>query len=214
MVNELMQQAVESGDDMNAILLQQKIVWTVCKSTVGEPTVLSVLSVVHTERTWRSLVSSVEYLLRNGLSYFLGSRGVTLLRHVLWPEISKQGDPEENVRLDFAKRLLALGYGRREVHPAGLQILDENLEATRLEHRTRSFQIEGHTDDFQLLVKCYDTACLTLQQLARIAVRRAVGGSDFARRVRSLQTQLAPSLLEYVADPMKVPERDFSREFC
>ena len=47
MVNELAQQAVESGDDMNAILLQQKIVWTVCKSTVSEPTVLSVLCRSH-----------------------------------------------------------------------------------------------------------------------------------------------------------------------
>ena len=199
MVNELVQQAVESGDDVNAILLQQKIVWTVRKSTVDKPTVLSVLSVVHSVRTWRSLVSSIAYLLRNGLSYFLGSRGVTLLRHLLWLEIPIPVDPEENVRLDFAKKLLALGYGRREVHPAGLQILDENLEATRLE-------LEG--------LKCYDKAVLTLQQLARIAVRRAVGGSGFARRVCSLQSQLPPSLLEYVADPMKLPERDFSREFC
>ena len=197
-----MQQAVESGDDVNAILLQQKIVWTVSKSKVGQQTVLSVLTVVHSVCTWRSLVSSVAYLLRNGLSNFLGSRGMTLLRHV-WPKISTPGDPKESMRLDFAKKLRSLGYGRREVHPAGLQILDENLEATR---RTRSFK--GQKDDFQLL-----TALLTLQQLARIAVRRTVGGSDFARRVRSLQSQLPPSLLEYVADPMKMPERDFSCEF-
>ena len=209
MVNELVQQAVESGDDVNAILLQQNILWPLCM-----PTVLSVLSVVNTEQTWRFLVSSVAYLLRNGLSYFLGSRNVTLFRNLLWPEFSIPVDPKENIRLDFAKKLLALGYGRREVHPAGLKILDENLEATRSELRTRSFNIVGHRGDFQQLVKCYDTACLTLQQLARTAVRRAVGGSHFVRRIDTLKSHLPRCLFEYVADPMKLPERDFSREFC
>ena len=51
------------------------------------------------------------------------------------------------------------------------------------------------------LVARFDAGPLTLQQFARIAVRRAVGGEHFAKRIRSISPHLPPLLLEYVADP-------------
>lgn len=53
------------------------------------------------------------------------------------------------------------------------------------------------------LVNTVRNGPLTLQQLARIAVRRAVGGSHFAPRIVSLKKALPISLFDYVADPMK-----------
>ena len=50
----------------------------------------------------------------------------------------------------------------------------------------------------------FDESPLTLQRLARIAVRRAVGGAGFARQVRQLTGLIPPALLQYIADPTEL----------
>ena len=61
-------------------------------------------------------------------------------------------------------------------------------------------ECESEFSDMQHLVDYFDTGLLTLQQLARIAIRRAVGGIDFARRIRKIAYLTPPPLLQYVAD--------------
>lgn len=60
---------------------------------------------------------------------------------------------------------------------------------------------EEEKQEVRALVDRFDAAPLTLQQLTRIAVRRAVGGEHCASRVRSLSANMPPLLLNYVADP-------------
>ena len=45
----------------------------------------------------------------------------------------------------------------------------------------------------------FDAGPLTIQQLARIAIRRSVGEIDFERRVRALDSLLPTPLFKYVA---------------
>lgn len=50
------------------------------------------------------------------------------------------------------------------------------------------------------IVDEFDSGPLKLQQLARIAIRRAVGGIYFKRRVRAIAPLLPPPLFKYVAE--------------
>ena len=54
--------------------------------------------------------------------------------------------------------------------------------------------------ELHFLIDHFDSGPLTLQQLARIAVRRAVGGADFARQVRRIASHIPPLLFDYVAE--------------
>ena len=103
----------------------------------------------------------------------------------------------------IARQLLALGYCRRELHPAPLTLLDENLNIMRLTFE--SYQsLASHIGLLKSLEKLLHAGPLSLQQLARIAIRRAVGGVDFARQVNRLKGRIPPPLLEYVADPTEL----------
>lgn len=103
-------------------------------------------------------------------------------------------------------QLLALGYGRCEVHPVGMELVDERLEAARLELRanTRPVVPGVRAEELANVLNSNDKVPLTLQQLARIAVRRAVGGSNFGLHVLSLKSHLPPILFESVENPMKL----------
>lgn len=95
----------------------------------------------------------------------------------------------------IARQLMALGYGRRELHPDCENLLDENLDET---HKQISRWI---SHELRLLVRLFDSGPLTLLQLSRIAVRRALCASFFAGRVQLLSSYLPPLLLQYVANP-------------
>ena len=115
----------------------------------------------------------------------------------------------------IAYQLLALGYARRELHSGDLPVRNESLEFTRdlisFQHNHPEYKSEYR--HLQRLVDHFDAGPLTLQQLARIAIRRAVGGVDFARRIRKLAHLTPPPLLRYVADAdellnLKFKQRD------
>lgn len=99
----------------------------------------------------------------------------------------------------IAYQLLALGYGRRELHAqlADLPLLDENLKQTRefIHSCSRFFPKECHK--LRRLVKYFDAGPLSLEQLSRIAIRRAVGGVFFKRHMRSISKRLPPPLFVY-----------------
>ena len=105
----------------------------------------------------------------------------------------------------IARHLLALGYGRRELHPGDLPVREEHLCLTRdtlyvLEEVDSDGKWKSEFRDLQQLVDHFDAGPLTLQQLARIAIRRAVGGVDFARRIRKIAHLTPPPLLKYVTE--------------
>ena len=54
--------------------------------------------------------------------------------------------------------------------------------------------------ELQLLIDHFDEGPLTLQQLSRIAIRRAVGGADFVRKVRRIKSHIPPLLFDYVTE--------------
>ena len=109
----------------------------------------------------------------------------------------------------IARQLLALGYGRRELHPAPLPLLDENLN----DMRRASARLVPPKRKRELLLKSlveeFRAGPLSLQQLARIAIRRAVGGADFARKMNRLAGCIPPALLQYVADPTELMLSDY-----
>ena len=98
-------------------------------------------------------------------------------------------------------QLLALGYGRRELHPGCLPARDERLKRTR--HSIVKLT-SCHRDatsarrELQALVDQFDAGPLTLQQLARIAVCRSIGSIHFERYVCELSSVLPPTYFKYV----------------
>ena len=107
----------------------------------------------------------------------------------------------EKYCIRIAHQLLALGYGRRELHPGDLPVRDEHLKVTRMTGvEISDGKWEYEFRDVQQLVDHFDAGPLTLQQLARIAIRRAVGGVDFARHIRKIAHLTPPPLLKYVAE--------------
>ena len=154
-------------------------------------------------------------LLRNGLSFFYGNFnggygsdfGYVYDTHEfdIWREFGLLGilvftRVKRCIRIVY--QLLALGYARRELHPGDLPVRNENLEFTRdlisFQHKHPDYKSDYRC--LRRLVRHFDAGPLTLPQLARIAIRRAVGGVDFARRVRKLAHLMPPPLLRYVAD--------------
>lgn len=169
-------------------------------------------------------------LLRHGVSFFLGERNVNslqvkfrlsfymLLRYAPSSTNPEQLDFENASFLDrlfyacgvrrrefcrgIAWQFLALGYGRRELHPDGVPLFDEHLDCTREAHN--SDPDDYCAAELQALVDRFDSGPLSLLQLARIAVRRAVGGKYFVRQMSELVSSLPRSLFEYVADPTEL----------
>ena len=104
----------------------------------------------------------------------------------------------------IAWQLLARGYGRCELHPASLALLDENLDDMRRVLASLSSPMRQRELLLKSFVVLFRVGPITLQQLARIAIRRAAGGVDFARQVNRLAGDIPPALLKYVADPTEV----------
>lgn len=115
----------------------------------------------------------------------------------------------------MAAQLLSLGYGRRELHAFELPPFDNNLVAMRIALKNGQLDSTGDSTstrqndvshELQSLVQKFDSGPLTLQELSRIAIRRAVGGVDFARRVRSetITQRLPPALFDYVSNPTEL----------
>ena len=169
------------------------------------------------------------FLLRNGLSFFYGvplSSG-DANRMFQWKGLVSQrafewGSP--SLMLPFfqlskcysyapfvggiVRQLLALGYGRRELHPAPLALFDENLDDMRRELARLSFPFRRRGKLLKLLVEQFSAGPLSLQRLARITIRRDVGGADFSRQVKRLAGRIPPPLLEYIADPTELMPSD------
>ena len=176
------------------------------------------------------------FIMRNGLSFFyrdpFGEQYCKFGDHFslfgrLFTTASIQLFQKESLLIvrRLCHRLLALGYGRRELHPGDLFIPDERLRHTRrfielcdndlrnamlnpfpLSDRQWSHQLLKRCQstlivrrELQALVDQFDAGPLTLQQLARIVIRRAVGGIHFELRVRTLSALLPRPLFKYVA---------------
>ena len=162
---------------------------------------------------WINLHNILKFLLDNGLSFFYNpiylNRGYnhrqtceSLLKPLEWRHLPF---PLVPLARAIALQLLALGYGRRELHTGSFQAREANLSATRSSVAFYAFMPDKKDLKtrrlLQSLVDHFDAGPLTLQQLARIAVRRAVGGADFARRVRRIKSHIPPLLFDYVAKP-------------
>ena len=102
----------------------------------------------------------------------------------------------------MSHQLLALGFGRPELHAGRHEAFDARLVYTR--QMTQLLNSAGSTEraaKLQQLIDCFDCGPLTLMQLSRIAIRRVLGGSLFEKRVRKLEVALPPLLFRYVSDP-------------
>ena len=158
------------------------------------------------------------FLLRNGLSFFYKSTIRNSEKHWQWesdnanisllqPLFLHHSRMPEGFFRGIAQQLLALGYGRRELHPAPLPLHDERLDDTwrELQRFSKTFSnISNLAHELQSLVQHFHEGPLSLKRLSRIAVRRAVGGADFARQVGRLAGYIPPALVEYVADPTEL----------
>ena len=166
----------------------------------------------------------ISFLLRNGLSFFYispirnsenrrsrwkcesESANKSLLRPLFLhhPPMPEAFLP---IARGIARQLLALGYGRRELHSAPLPLHDEHLDdaCRALESFSETLTNKSHfTDELQSLVQHFREGPLSLQRLTRVAVRRSVGGADFARQVKRLVGLIPLALVQYVADPTEL----------
>lgn len=183
------------------------------------------------------------FLLHNGLSLFLGGRCTNTNAALNTEDFPNFGEWCSELKLNsffnvlfsvvraeqrlfcrgIAVQLLALGYGRRELHPDGVPLFDEHLNVTREAVRDKLHRRDMYTyhewncedveeiewceyctTEMQALVDRFDAGPLSLLQLLRIAVRRAVGGIHFVRRLRTITRLLPPALYDYVADPTEL----------
>ena len=163
----------------------------------------------YTDEDSRNILRYTKLILRNGLSFFYGDVVSHHSDFRYCYSIDKEFGligmlifTQAKCCIRIAYQLLALGYGRRELHPGELTVRDEHLQLTRdnLYYSYEEGECESESRDLQQLVDHFDAGPLTLQQLARIAIRRAVGGIDFARRIRKIAYPTPPPLLQYVAD--------------
>ena len=158
------------------------------------------------------------FLLRNGLSFFYISpmrNPEKIPAHWEWELYSANKSLLQPLFLQhprmpegllpfargIAQQLLALGYGHHELHPAPLPLLDKQLDDTC---RALALNQSEWKKELKSLVHIFSEGPLSLQRLSCIAVRRAVGGADFARLVRRLAGHIPPALVQYVADPTEL----------
>ena len=147
----------------------------------------------------------IQFLLRNGLSLFLGDPrdakdGPSLLDELV--SVSYKFEELYQWGRGIAAQLLALGYGRRELHPSDAIPFDEHLDATR--RAADDAEPQWHRGELRAFVARFDSGPLSLTHLARIAVRRAVEGGEFARRIRRLSPRLPRGLFKFVSDPTEL----------
>ena len=157
------------------------------------------------------------FLLRNGLTFFYGDsipgrdsdwdelmnwRWYT--RSLLRPLFCRLSTRYVPFVGGIARHLLVLGYGRREQHPAPLALLDENLDNIRRANARLSSPKRQRELLIKSLVELFCAGPLSLQQLAHIAIRRAVGGANFTRQINRLAGRIPLALLQYVADPTEL----------
>lgn len=154
----------------------------------------------------------LKFLLSNGLSYFYDTSFVnSKISESLFMSFFKVSNETLLLARGIPLQLLVLGYGRSEVHTVGFRLRDAGLDELRHElsyalinnnnPRFLGRLITEHSAiEIQSLIEYFDSGPLTLQQFARIAIRRAVGGADFARRVRSISACIPPLLFQYVAE--------------
>ena len=146
--------------------------------------------------------------LRCGFSYFVScpvpafDGRYTSLFYVLYLDYYP-----DNVEIidGMSHQLLALGFGRPELHVGPHETFDARLAHTR--QRAQMLSSEGDTEraaKLRLLVERFESGPLTLTQLSRIAIRRAIGGSLFEKRVKELDGKLPPLLCRYVSDPTEL----------
>lgn len=169
---------------------------------------------IDSSREWIRLHKILKFLFENGLSFFYYT--IYHPRRDLYPDVdnlisesllnplewSEFALPLLPLARGIALQLLALGYGRRELNTGSYPVRDANLSATRelVAFYINENEMEARRE-LQSLIDQFDAGPLTLQQLARIALRRAVGGVDFARRVRRIKSIIPPPLFDYVAEP-------------
>ena len=146
------------------------------------------------------------FLFSNGLSYFYGQRKHTFFCKRFWGEYKTNVKVGIVLRCGLWRQLLALGYGRPELHASGIELFDENLEATR--RTLHDLQDKKIAKELRTLLDNVDAGPLTLQQPSRIAVRRAIGGVHFEQRICTLTTNLPPRFVEYLANPTEMMYRD------
>ena len=224
------QTQLERGADLNLMLLQMGAVFlppVVLNSRLPSRFVSaqSVLSCV-----WSCTISSAainsgdprvallfnvwfQFLLLHGFSVFIADE----LEEVPYPDANPNlfyleplFERSRSAFLPFvrgvAAQLLSLGYGRRELRYANFPIPDANLCDTRQaieKHQTTGKELVAR--ELQSLVTRFDAGPLTLRELSRIAIRRAVGGVDFDRRVRQLGPPILPrAMFDYVSEPTEL----------
>ena len=108
----------------------------------------------------------------------------------------------------IAQQLLALGYGRRELHPADIPVRDEQLDDTR--DLLNSGDLHRNASRvLQSLVNRFDAGFLSLLQLSQIAIQRIIGGANFARRVFFISPHIPHALFQYVADPTELMQSGY-----
>lgn len=147
--------------------------------------------------------------LRSGLSYFVAGfisyrkKQFTSLFYILLSDSYAKNDTHRVIGI--TSQLLALGFGRRELH-VGLQAFDAGLEDTRQKLGRCISQGLDQQRALRLraIVDIFDAGPLSLLQLSRIQVRRTIGGSHFAKRVQRVRERLPPSLYSYIYDPTEL----------
>lgn len=143
----------------------------------------------------------LKFLLRQGLSVFIGTCADV---SVLWNNFHARFWPFTR---SIVAQLLSLGLGRRELNRLEI-VFDQKLE-DYLKDNVNLKAVREMDDSLGLIGTMENTFIstpLTLQELSRIAIRRAVGGIDFARRVQSANfaSRLPPALFIYVSDPTEL----------
>ena len=131
----------------------------------------------------------------------LSNYSESLFHPLLLPEYDDLPLPLLPLARAIALKLLALGYGRRELYTGSFPARDANLFATRFLLSPFARVFLGGPARTAISDKPLRSGPLTLLQLTRIAVRRAVGGADFARQVRRITPHIQPLLFDYVAEP-------------
>ena len=226
---KLLHKQLESGADLNLYWISEHglysssrdPLWRMCRF-VDTISLMHFLYPMALHTTCSSCVQTpsefnamLKFALRNGFSYFLGCVNDVNVsdeyeKRSRWSIISRLFRRQRLSLFPFAMgvaaQLLSLGYGRRELHPACLPVFDGHLDATRdaLFELLDIGEVIG-AGQLQLLIESFDAGPLTLRELSRIAIRRAVGGAYFERRVRALKGSFLPApLLKYVADPTEL----------
>lgn len=148
------------------------------------------------------IVRYFKFLLRNGLAFFYGYYPDDFgTRSVLVKLIEYTEERHMPTARAIAHQLLALGYGRSELHPGGFPVRDERLADTRqrIDRANNHCGQQEFIRNAESFVKHFNAGPMTLQQLARIAIRRAVGGVYFEQNMRTIAHLMPPPLFKYVA---------------